>query len=103
MANRIYQIKENTNAEQQSYIPTKENPGDDASRGLNANWGSSNSLWFQGPSFLWQEDKYWPNQDESVAADDPELKRETKSFVAVVQQKDIIRYLDISRLLCYKR
>ena len=36
VANRIYQIKENTNAEQWSYIPTRENPADDASRGLNA-------------------------------------------------------------------
>ena len=74
-------------------------------------------VWFQGPSFLSQEEKHWPNQDESVelAADDPELKKETKSFaVAVVQQEDIIVYLEericnwskfkriIALLLCYK-
>ena len=34
----IYQIKENTNVEQWSYIPTRENPANDASRGLNAEW-----------------------------------------------------------------
>ena len=51
-----------------------------------------------------------------MAADDPELKRETKSFaVAVVQKEDVIEYLEekisswskfkriISLLLCYKR
>ena len=118
VANRIHQIKENTHAEQWSYIPTRENPADDASRGLNAEWESSNSRWFQGLSFLWQEEKHWPNQDESVelAADDPELKRETKSLAAaVVQQEDVIEYLEerisnwskfkriIALLLCYKR
>ena len=48
VANRIHQIKENTHAEQWSYIPTRENPADDASRGLNAEWENSNSRWFQG-------------------------------------------------------
>ena len=51
-----------------------------------------------------------------MAADDPELKRETKSFAAaVVQQGDVIEYLEerisnwskfkriIALLLCYKR
>ena len=83
---------------------------------MNAEWESSNSHWFQGPSFLWQEEKHWPNQNESVqlATDDPEFKKETKSFTAVVQQEDIIEYLEerisnwpkfkkiIAVLLCYK-
>ena len=43
----IYQIKENTNAEQWSHITTRKNPADDASRGLNAERESSNSCWFQ--------------------------------------------------------
>ena len=38
VANRIHQVKENTNEEQWSYILTRENPADDASRGLNAEW-----------------------------------------------------------------
>ena len=86
VANRIHQIKENTHAEQWNYIPTRENPADDASRDLNADRESSNSCCFQGPSFVWQEEKHWPNQDESVglATDDPELKKETKSFAAAV-------------------
>ena len=47
VANRIHQIKENTHAEQWSDIPTRENPADDASKGLNAEWENSNSRWFQ--------------------------------------------------------
>ena len=86
VANKIFQIKEDTNAEQ-CYIPIRENPADDTSRGLNTEWESSNSRWFQEPSFLWQEDKQWPNQDESVdlGTNDPELKKETKPFSTVVQ------------------
>ena len=40
LANRVYQIKENANEEQWSCIPTRENPADDASRSLNAEWES---------------------------------------------------------------
>ena len=64
VANRIYQIKENTNVKQRSYIPTKENPEVDASRSFNAGWESSDSRWFQEPLFLWKEEKHWPSQDE---------------------------------------
>ena len=46
VTNRIYQIKSNANAEQQSYISTRENPTDDASRGLNTEWQNSNCRWF---------------------------------------------------------
>ena len=58
LANRIYQIKSNTNVEQWSYIPTRKNLADNASRGLNAEWESSNSNWFQRPSFLSQEENH---------------------------------------------
>ena len=65
-------------------------------------------VWFQGASFLSQEEKHWPNQDESVelGVDDPELKKETKSFAAaVVQQEDVLGYLDerISNWSKFKR
>ena len=52
VVNRIYQIKENANAEHWIYIQTKENPTDNVSKGLNAEWEISNSQWFRGPSFL---------------------------------------------------
>ena len=57
VANRVQQIKEKTDVQQWRYVPTKENPADDASRGLNAARENSSSSWFQGPRFLWQEGK----------------------------------------------
>ena len=52
VANRIQQIRENTEVRQWQYVPTRENPADDALRGLNAERVHSGSRWFQGPLFL---------------------------------------------------
>ena len=52
VANRIQKIRENTEVREWQYIPTRENPADDASRGLNAERVDSGSRWFQGPLFL---------------------------------------------------
>ena len=35
VANRVHMIQENNNAEQWKYVPSKENPSDDASRSMN--------------------------------------------------------------------
>ena len=89
VVNRIYQIKENADAEHWSYIQTKENPTDDVPKGWNAEWEISNSQWFRGPSFLQQEKKHKPNQYELVelAADDPELKKETNHLLLLSNRK----------------
>ena len=47
VANRIQQIRENTEVRQWQYVPTRENPADDAFRGLNAERVHSGSRWFQ--------------------------------------------------------
>ena len=52
VANRIQQIRENTEVWQCQYVPTRENPADDASRGLIAERVDSGSRWFQGLLFL---------------------------------------------------
>ena len=49
LANRIQQIHEITNVSQWRYVPSKMNPADDASRGLDANKNRSSSKWFKGP------------------------------------------------------
>ena len=66
VANRVHQIKESTDNDQWRYVPMKWNPADDASRGLNAKKESSDSRWFNGPSFLWQDMEYWPDQEDII-------------------------------------
>ena len=52
VANRIQQIHEGSNVSQWRYAPSKMNPADDASRGLDANKNTSSSIWFKGPEFF---------------------------------------------------
>ena len=116
VANTIQQIKQKTDVQQWRYVATKENPADDASRGLNAARENSSSRWFQGPSFLWQEDKIWEKQtvNEELSEDDPEIKKDIK-VCAIIKNKNIIDQMSekvsswskmkriIAIALCYKK
>ena len=115
-ANRIQQIKEKTDVQQWRYVPAKENPADDASRGLTVAREISSSRWFQGPRFLWQEDKIWEKQTvyEELSEDDPEIKKDIK-VCAIIKNKGITDHLSekvsswskmkriIAIPLCYKK
>ena len=80
VANRVQQIREYTNPSQWRYIESKENPADDASRGLSAQELISNPRWLSGPEFLWKSDiNTAPVESLSLSEDDPEVKR-VKSF-----------------------
>ena len=78
MANRVQQIHENTSINQWAYVPTSDNPSDDASRGLDAVKQSPDSRWFNGPSFLRKTEDLWPefNQDGADIEHDPEVKKD---------------------------
>ena len=60
VAKRVQQIRENIDVQRWCYVPTRENPADRASRGLNAARVHSGSFWFKGPPFLWQNENSWP-------------------------------------------
>ncbi len=80
VANRVQQIREYTNPSQWRYIESKENPADDASRGLSAQELISNPRWLSGPEFLWKSDiNTAPVESLSLSEGDPEVKR-VKSF-----------------------
>ena len=77
VANRIHQIKENNRVDQWHYASSKENPANDASRGLGPRKVTSNSRWFHGPSFLRQVEPLCSSKDCSIGSlnDDVELKK----------------------------
>ena len=79
VANRIHQIKENNRVDQWHYASSKENPANDASRGLGPRKVTSNSRWFHGPSFMRQIEPLCSSKDCSIGSlnDDVELKRKT--------------------------
>ena len=102
--------------QQWRYVPTRENPGDGASRGLNVGKIHSGSCWFQGPPFLWQNGNNWPGSKSvkwRLLQRTPELRRETKSYAAFLHE-DIVAGLEerisswqrlkriVALVLCFK-
>ena len=84
VANRVQQIKDHSEPYQWHHVITERNPADIASRGIQAIELVSNTMWFNGPSFLW-EPNLLLEDTEYVAVDqtDPEVR---KTQVLLVDQ-----------------
>ena len=96
IANRVWQIIENTDVKQWCNASSWENPADGTSGGLNAVRVDSESYWFQGSPFLWKNGENWfdvLNVDAEVHSDDLELRRKTKSCAPFVSE-DIPGYVE---------
>ena len=76
VANRVTTIRDHSDVSQWRYVPTSQNPADDASRGLKAE-DLVKQKWIGSPTFLWQPKERWPEApvDVNITADDPEVKR----------------------------
>jgi hypothetical protein len=99
VANRISEIRENSDPAQWKYVPSKLNPADQASRGVSSQELSIDSMWFRGPSFLWQSGDRWPEQpDIGSPVDDDENLRKVHTMVTSDQQC-ITTYLQIGAVL----
>lgn len=98
VANRVSVIREYTSVSQWRYVNTKENPADDASRGLTVGDLVRGSRWIEGPSFLWKPETFWPQQieDYGLTKEDPEVKMDVCANVTVVDEVN-----PIDRLLSY--
>jgi hypothetical protein len=109
VANRIAILHDATCQSQWRYVPTKENPADDTSRGLKADQIISNDRWRHGPAFLLQSEDKWPVMPDgqpNLLESDPEVKKIAKTSCAVKTEpiNDVIqelfqRYSSWSRLL----
>ena len=104
MSNRVTEIRGQTELGNWHHVPTKDNPADDASRGLSAS-GLMSSRWQRGPAFLSQPPSVWPTLNLSpLDSRDPELKRAPIASLLIVAQDDPIErllnaYSDWTRLL----
>ena len=96
VANRVASIYEASDPSQWVYVPSEDNPADDASRGLPAE-KVSQTRWSRGPELLWRAESTW-QEDSSVTvdlpADDQEVKVEAKSCLASTQMPVGGRTLD---------
>lgn len=72
--NRVDEIQEITTDHSWSYVPSKDNPADFASRGLRADLISSCQCWWSGPTFLLDDHSRWPKApNEHVKQQLPEV------------------------------
>ena len=77
VANRVQEIQDCTDKKQWRYIESKQNPADEASRGMRAK-ELQDSRWILGPEFLWSKDCTWLNSDEqSHILTTPRLKNQS--------------------------
>ena len=73
-------MQEKCNVNQWQYITSKENPADDASRGMNFKNFANTNRWFQGPEFWLKPQSSWEIRSvtTSTQSEDPELKKQVK-------------------------
>ncbi len=84
VGNRLSEIREKSEVHQWRYCPSKDNPSDDASRGLKPADVTSECRWLTGPSFLKDPESCWPrtNLGKDIE-DDPEILIQSNVVVEV--------------------
>lgn len=80
--NGVALIRDGSSPCKWSYIRFKQNPADDASRGLTADAILGSSRWLLGPEFLMKTEDHWPKSTETldkISDENPEIKKEAKA------------------------
>ncbi len=92
VANRVQKIRQSTEPKQWLYVPTDQNPADNASRGGTINELLS-SNWFSGPSFLWEREITTSDVVLDLPVGDPELKKIQTLQTKTEESKDLVDHL----------
>lgn len=91
VANRVSVIQEATHVEQWRYVGSKDNPADEASRGMRAEDFLGHSKWIYGPQFLLESEDKWPKlniKHDPIHADGPEVKKDVMVNAVVLEPKN---------------
>nr|XP_034825593.1 uncharacterized protein LOC117983216 [Maniola hyperantus] len=102
VAHRLAEIEETTKIGQWRWVPTKENPADDATRGTPNDFDQA-ARWFQGPSFLRKNEEEWPvrrfeNTNESQ--EEKEIRQQVATLkVPTIELPDPERFSSWTKLL----
>ncbi|KAK3895047.1 hypothetical protein Pcinc_001215 [Petrolisthes cinctipes] len=88
VANRVAKILEHTISSQWRYVPTAENTGDIASRGMTADELITEHRWCKGPAFLYLERSKWPRQPSFNCAKLEEMAEVKKSPLVYTTRTD---------------
>ncbi|XP_066910989.1 uncharacterized protein [Clytia hemisphaerica] len=90
VANRSQFVREKTQLDQWHYVPSKQNPADHSSKGLNLTATEKIRHWFRGPDFLYQSKAQWPKQPNvlKLTNGDKEVKK-VKVHTSKVQMSNV--------------
>lgn len=69
VANRVTDIQQLTNTKHWHFVDGELNPADCASRGVLPNDLKNHPLWWNGPPWLSEKEKYWQNQHQQFETD----------------------------------
>ncbi|XP_060802199.1 uncharacterized protein LOC132902161 [Amyelois transitella] len=85
VAHRLAEIEELSKPQDWRWVPTNQNPADDATRDVPENFNERHR-WFEGPEFLKQSEEHWPKPKEIKREPHEEDKKIEK--VATTRQKE---------------
>ena len=83
VANRVQEIRTLTDHKSWHYVPSKDNPADEASRG--SRLLHTDSQWFRGPAFLLKDYSVEQEMNVELNPEDPEVRKATHTFVSDVK------------------
>ena len=86
----MQEIRNHASPDQWRYVDTKENPADDASRGLGAKALIRSDRWWNGPNFLWQPLPVEPNFDPQLSPDEPEIRKITALTTKSIEHSPLL-------------
>ena len=94
VANCVQLIRDRTSPDQWNYVQTRDNPADDASRGLEAQELVSNTRWWNGPDFLWMPRHDKPTLNFEVSPEDPEVKKTSVLTTSAAERSTVLQCVE---------
>ena len=95
VSNRVNFIREQIRLDQWKYVPSKENPANDASRGLSLKESYKNQRWISGPEFLQKKEEEWPSQPKKFSVNNTREVKSLKINTIMTEEKnDVLERLE---------
>lgn len=100
VAHRLAEIEDTTKPQEWRWVPTAQNPADDATRSTPKNF-DGNHRWFNGPDFLRKEEGHWPRARTSKS--EPTGEEKEKSTTAAVKIREALPTPEPARFSSWNR
>ena len=99
VSNRISKILEGSKVNQWLHVSSKDNPADKISRGITVLQIKECTQWWNGPSYLSQEEINWPATEITLEEEEVQPKEKIVQHNAVPERTILERYSSMKKLL----